>query len=232
MSRRVAVFDMNETSLDLAPVRVEVNEIVGAEGGFTVWFQRLLQLSMTVTATNAYQPFPALARFALEAVAATGGRTIDDATWSRVATAMGSLSAYPDVVGGLERLREGGWTLVALTNSAPGLLARQLDSSGLAPLFEHQISVEAVRRFKPAAAPYRHAAEVTGFDPEVLGGNRRGDGGVPWMVACHDWDLAGANAAGYATAYVARPGMSYASAYPQPDVWVDDFEALASALLA
>lgn len=227
----VAVFDINETTLDLSPVRVEVNDIVGGEGGFVVWFQRLLQLSMTVTATDDYQPFPHLARVALEAVAATGGRTIDDAAWARVATAMGSLSAYPDVVHGLERLRTAGWVTVALTNSAPGLLARQLASSGLAELFDQHISVEAVRRFKPAAAPYRHAAEQTGFDPSGLVGNRDRGEAMPWMVACHDWDLAGARAAGYATAYVARAGMSYASAYPEPDVWVDDFEGLADALL-
>ena len=220
----IAVFDINETTLDLGPVRVIIDELVPDEGGSRAWFARLLQLSMTVTATGGYTEFGVLARHALEAVAATGGRrragAIDDAAWARVAEAMATLPAHPDVAPALDRLRGGGWRLVALTNSAPASVTAQLERAGLAPRFEHILSVDTVERFKPAPEPYRHAASVLGVEPDQL-----------WMVASHDWDLAGARAVGLATAFVDRPGQSWAPALAPPDLTVDDFGQLADRLL-
>ena len=213
------VFDINETTLDLAPVRAVVDDIVGAEGGFTVWFQRLLQLSMTVTATDAYTDFSTLAPAALHAVAATGGRTLADDAWAPAGAAMASLDPYPDVAEGLQRLRGNGHQTIALTNSAPASVSAQLERAGLTPLFDHILSVDAVKRFKPGAAPYRHAAEVAQTEPSAM-----------WMVACHDWDLAGAKAVGLSTAFVTRPAMSFATPLPPADLTVADFVELAEHL--
>ena len=135
--------------------------------------------------------------------------------------AFGQLQAYADVKVGLERLRAGGWTTIALTNSAPAAVQSQLEGAGLTPLFDHILSVEAVRTYKPAAAPYEHAAEVAGVKPSQL-----------LMVACHDWDLAGARAAGCDTAFIRRPGMSYAATFPTPEYSAADFNDLADQLLA
>lgn len=216
----VAVFDINETTLDLAPVRAAVDAVVGPQGGFRVWFQRLLQLSQTTTAVGHFVDFSTLARHAIDAVAATGGAVVDEDGWQSVVAGFGRLEAYPDVADGLSRLRAGGWTTVALTNSALPAVTAQLTGADLAPLFDHILSVDAVERYKPAPEPYRHAASTVGRDPSDL-----------TMVACHDWDLAGARAAGLGTAYVRRPGLSYAPTFPPPDLDVADFGELADRLL-
>ncbi len=216
-----AVFDINETTLDLAPVRSVLDHVLNEEGGFIVWFQKLLQLSMATTAAGHYADFTALAQSALHAVAATSNRETGDREWAQVAQAMGTLEPYPDVADGLTRLREAGWTTIALTNSATASVEAQLDRAGLMPLFDHVLSVDAVRTYKPARAPYVHAAEVAGVRPDQL-----------WMVACHDWDLAGARAAGLSTAFVRRPGMTYASVYEAPEMIVNDFGELADRLIA
>lgn len=215
----IAVFDMNETTLDLAPVRMVLDDCLG-EAGFALWFQKLLQLSMTTTAIDGYVDFSMLARHALDAVATARSVELADDAWDQVARAMGVLDPYPDVVAGLTRLRSAGWSTIALTNSAPDSVQGQLDRTGLTPLFDHILSVDAVKTFKPAAAPYLYAAEVVGAQPSEL-----------WMVACHDWDLAGARAVGYRTAYIERPGMAYADTFKPPDLSVIDFEVLADSLL-
>jgi len=215
-----AVFDINETTLDLAPVRVAVDQLIGPEGGFVVWFQKLLQLSMTTTATGQFRDFTSLAGDALHAVAASGGRSLEEGAMASLGSAFSELRPYADVVEGLIRLRSGGWTTIALTNSAQAAVDSQLAGAGLSDLFDHILSVESVQRYKPAAAPYRHAAEVAGVEPSQL-----------LMVACHDWDLAGARAAGCDTAFVRRPGMSYAPTYPTPEYSVADFGELADRLL-
>ncbi len=217
----VAVFDMNETTLDLGPVRALVDELLPEAGGFTVWFQRLLQLSMATTATGVpFQDFGTLARHAFQAVADTAGDTPADGVFADVAAAIGSIAPYPDVPDGLQRLSDGGWTLVALTNSGQSMVDGQVDGAGLRPLFDHVLSVESVSTYKPAAAPYEHALSVVGCLPADA-----------WMVACHDWDLAGARAVGLNTAFIERSAMSYAGVWDEPDHSVADFGALADALL-
>lgn len=216
-----AVFDINETTLDLAPVRDVVDRLVEPEGGFVVWFQKLLQLSMTATATGNFRNFSALAGDALHAIAATSGRSLGDDAMESLGAAFSELRAYDDVMCGLQRLRDNGWTTIALTNSAQTAVDSQLAGAGLTDLFDHILSVEAVQAYKPAAAPYEHAAAVAGVKPSQL-----------LMIACHDWDLAGARAAGCDTAFVRRAGMSYAATYPAPEYSVADFGELADQLLA
>lgn len=218
---RVAVFDINETTLDLSPVREVVDDLMGQAGGHTTWFQRLLQLSMTATITETYLDLTVLAEAALQAVADADGRRLPGDAWDRVASAMASLVAHPDVVGGLTTLRDAGWTTVALTNSAPATVGRQLDHAELTSQFDLILSVDAVQAYKPAAAPYTHAAEQVGLAPRDL-----------WMVACHDWDLAGARAVGMSTAFITRPGMSYSPNLPAPEITADDFDHLAAQLSA
>jgi 2-haloacid dehalogenase len=214
------VFDMNETTLDLAPVRNAVDTVAGEAGGFTVWFQKLLQLSMTVTATEMeFIGFGTLARHALEAVLDAEGSAETGDEWAAVASAFGQLEAYPDVKSGLERLRGAGLATMALTNSEQAAVESQCENAGLRHLFDHIASVGAVSAYKPSPAPYQHAAQVAGLEP-----------GEMWMVACHDWDLAGARAVGLRTAFIARPGMSYAPTYPAPDLFVADFGELADQL--
>jgi len=218
----VAIFDMNETTLDLAPVRALVDELLPEAGGFSVWFQRLLQISMATTATGMdFDDFGTLARHAFEATAATAGDTPAADAFGSVAAAIGAIAPYPEVVDGLTRLRDGKWTLVALTNSGQAMVDGQVERSGITALFDHVFSVESVSTYKPAAAPYEHAIATVGCAP-----------GDAWMVACHDWDLAGARSAGMRTVFVERAGMSYAGVWPAPDHSVADFTALADALLA
>ncbi len=217
---RIAVFDINETTLDLAPIRQIVDRLVGSAGGFTVWFQRLLQLSMTSTFTDTYADFTTLARAALYAVADTVEQQLPDSAWDQLAAAFGTLDPYPDVQPGLSALRSAGWTVVALTNSASVSVEAQLARADLTRQFDLILSVDAVRSFKPAAAPYLYTAEQIGMMPSEL-----------WMVACHDWDLAGARAVGMSTAFVARPGMSYAANHPDPELSAVDFIDLANQLI-
>lgn len=215
----VAVFDINETTLDLAPVRRVVDDVLGRAGGFGSWFGRLLQTSMAVTATGNFESFGALAEAALDSVAQSDRSVLAADGWGRVMTAMGGLQPHPDVPAGLDELAQQGWRLIALTNSGQGAVDAQLHTSGLHQRFEAVLSVDSVRAFKPAAAPYRLALATASVDASDA-----------IMVAAHDWDLAGAKSVGMQTAFIARPGMPFSMAYPPADYVVADFAELAAAL--
>jgi 2-haloacid dehalogenase len=116
-------------------------------------------------------------------------------------------------------LKDAGWTLATLTNSTRAAAEGSLVKAGLAELFNPILTVESVEKFKPHPAVYRMASEALGTPLDQM-----------WMVASHDWDLAGAAAVRMKTAFVRRPGLPWAPHYQLPDLDIPDFLALAESL--
>ncbi len=219
--RRVAAFDVNETLLDLSGLDGPFARHFGDVGAKKEWFARLLHTSVVISLVGRYVDFATLGEAALRQTAESRDVDLAPEAWDDVARAMCTLRAYPDVVPGLARLREAGWTLASLTNSPRQLAEAQLANAGIAEYFSHMLSVDQVRAFKPAARPYELAATILGVELHEL-----------WMVACHDWDLAGAAAAGCKTAFVRRPGLPYSTAYAPPSLSAPDVEGVAALLAA
>ncbi len=132
-----------------------------------------------------------------------------------------TLPAHPDVRDGLQTMRDAGLRLVTLTNSAPAAVQQQLANAGLTPFFERSFSVDAVRRFKPAAEAYRSVADSLGLPVDRLR-----------LVAAHAWDIVGALRAGCAAAFVARPGKVLYPLGPKPDITGPDFRNVANQIVA
>ena len=65
---------------------------------------------------------------------------------------MRSLPAHPDVAPALDRLRAGGFTLCALTNSPLDVVTAQLEGAGIADRFEAILSADQVRVAQARAA--------------------------------------------------------------------------------
>ncbi len=206
MNPSVILFDVNETLLDLRALRPHFARAFGDEGVAAHWFGQVLQTALVLTVIGAYADFGQVAGAALDVAAARRGRALAPADRTAILQAMRALPPHDDVVPALERLRAAGRRLATLTNSPPAVLEAQLRHSGLAAYFAQTLSVDAVRRFKPAAAVYQMAADRLGVPPaQVI------------LVAAHDWDVAGAMAAGMRGALVRRPGVSPHPLYPPPD---------------
>ncbi|MCG8460000.1 MAG: HAD-IA family hydrolase, partial [Holophagales bacterium] len=131
------------------------------------------------------------------------------------------LAPHPDVRPALERLREAGFRLVALTNSAHGAMEAQLENASLRNLFHDALSVEEVGLYKPHTHVYRWACRRQGVAPEEA-----------MMVAAHGWDVAGAQWAGLRAAFLARPPRQLFPLAPNPEIVADDLEDAADALIA
>jgi 2-haloacid dehalogenase len=63
---------------------------------------------------------------------------------------LSSLPPYADVKAALQRLKDSGFRLATLTNSSKRGQEQQLRNAGLTDYFEKTLSVDMVRRFKPA----------------------------------------------------------------------------------
>lgn len=216
---KVLVFDVNETLLDLGALRDPFVRGFGDPPPMGEWFARLLHGSLVATLTDSYEDFGAIARRSLEAVAARRGRALSDEDRDGILGTMRRLPAHPEVPEALSRLRSAGFPLATLTNSSNAMVRAQLERAELLELFDHVLSVEDVRRYKPAPEPYHMAAERLGVSPPEMR-----------LVAAHDWDVWGARHAGCASAYVARSDVPFVIGEP-PDVVGADLSAVAKAIL-
>jgi 2-haloacid dehalogenase len=130
-----------------------------------------------------------------------------------------SLSPFPEVVAGLERLKTR-FKLVALSNGEPDFLAH-LVKNRIKWDFDDVISVQVVGAFKPHPGVYRRAAHILGLEI-----------GECLMVSANSFDVMGARACGMRGAFVNRYALPYEDSPHVPDVTVTNFTELADALLA
>jgi 2-haloacid dehalogenase len=221
MMRRVQVFDVNETLLDLGAMDPHFERVFGDARVRQAWFTQMIQSALVATVTGAYSQFGAIGMAALEMTAEQTGVELRDEDREAILGQMRRLPAHPEVPGALGRLREAGLRLAALTNSTEQVARAQLEHAGLSGAFELVLSADAVRRLKPAPEPCRMAAERLG----VAVGEVR-------LIAAHAWDVAGAARAGCATAFVARPGKVLDPLVEPPDVIGADLAEVADRILA
>jgi 2-haloacid dehalogenase len=217
---QVILFDVNETLLDMTPIRRAVNAAFGNEAAFNQWFGLLLQHSLVATVTNQYFAFATIADAALDMTAhMLLAKPLTHAEKHALTALLTQLPPHPDVPAGLRQLRAAGYRLVAFTNSTSAALAEQLRYAGLTEYFEQQLSVDAVQRYKPHLDTYRYATEQAAAAPAHA-----------LLVAAHGWDVAGALAAGLDAAFIARPGQTLYPLAPPPTYQAPTLTALAEQL--
>ena len=204
---KVIVFDSNETLLDLAALDPEFKRIFGRAEVRRQWFKQLLELFLTATIVDEYRSFERLADSALEMVADWSRVELGKDDKARVHAAMLELPPHPDVTGALERLRGAGFRLAVLTNSTKKSATAQMKHAHLDQYFDEILSADDVKRYKPAAEAYEHAANKLDVKPKEIR-----------LVAAHAWDISGALAAECKAAFVQRAEKALDPDGAQPDV--------------
>jgi 2-haloacid dehalogenase len=205
--KKLIVFDVNETLLDLSALDKEFERIFGDPAVRGDWFAQVLQNSLVATITGKYDDFGKIAGAALDMTTQRHNLELHEEDRKAILGGIHSLPVHPDVTTGLNQLKDAGFRLFTLTNSPPHVVEAQLKNSGLFEYFERSLSVDAVRRFKPDAKVYKMTAKELGVPVEQIR-----------LVAAHDWDVAGALNAGCAAAFIARPGKVLNPLMPVPDI--------------
>jgi 2-haloacid dehalogenase len=215
-------FDVNETLLDLSPLKEKISETLG--GGPEVvklWFTTMLQYSLVNTVGGQYRDFGEIGAACLQMVARNQDTPLSREQASKILQNIRSLPAHADVPEGLSRLKDAGYKLAAFTNSGKKALEEQMSNSGLKSYFDQLLSVEDIGLFKPDSRAYSWAARKMGMAPDES-----------MMIAAHGWDIAGAKWAGWQAAYVSRPGQQLYPLAEDPDIIAPDFGEIANELIA
>jgi 2-haloacid dehalogenase len=212
----VVAFDVNETLLDLAPVRAALMEAGQPESLLRTVFARTLLTGFAAALAGTWCRF----RDAFDAALAQETGLSGDQR-STVADAFAELAPHPDVEPALRRLAEAGVRVVTLTHGSPGVAEAGLARGGITPLVERSLSSEAIRAWKPSREVYLWAAGTCDVAPDRMA-----------LVAAHGWDVLGAQRAGLTGAWFPRAERTYPEVYEQPHVAAGTLGAAVDALLA
>ncbi|MEM5477091.1 haloacid dehalogenase type II [Pacificibacter sp. AS14] len=205
----VLVFDVNETLLDITVLEPLFTRLFGSATVLREWFAELILYSQTLTLSDIYTPFGALAGSMLRMVGANKGIDVTDADIAELKQLFGQMPAHKDVAPALTVLRDAGYTLVTLTNSAPTPSPTPLETAGIAGFFDHHFNVSEVEKFKPHRSVYDLVPKALNIPASDM-----------CMIACHIWDTIGAQAAGYQSAFIAR---AHNSVFDLPNVRKPDY---------
>lgn len=200
---KAVLFDAYGTLFDVHSVVAAAEQLFPGSGEALsqLWRQKQIEYtqlrSLSGRAGEHYRPFWDVTIDALRFATKKLGLALSSTAEKRLMDEYACLSAFPDVLPALRRLREldARVGLAILSNGNPQMLDIAVKSAGMTDLFDHVLSVDAVRVFKTAAAAY--ALGTVAFDApasELL------------FVSSNGWDACGATWHGYMTFWVNRAG--------------------------
>ncbi|NJY61690.1 haloacid dehalogenase type II [Salinimicrobium sp. CDJ15-81-2] len=209
------IFDVNETLLDMQPLKKEINEELGSQLAFNSWFCRLLLFSSVETLTGEYRDFGEIGAAVLKMTAKEFSAEISEERIKEILGKITDLDPHPEVPEALEELRKGCFKLVALTNGGKDTVNKQLKTAKLEGYFDAIYSVEAVGKFKPHPETYHHVLKKENSKPDDS-----------MLIAAHAWDITGAQRAGLQTAFIHRPGKFLYPLAQEPEITGKDLKEI------
>lgn len=214
----VIAFDVIETLFPLEPLRQRLVDAGQPGHLLEQWFARLLRDAFVLTAVGDYAPF---AKVATAALGTVSGHQLSDQQTSEIVGGFRALDPHPDVEPAMRRVHEAGVQAVTLTNGSADVTRTLLDRAGALPYVSHCLSVDDVRRWKPAPEVYQLVPRVCDVPTDRVA-----------LVAAHAWDTHGAHRAGLTTGWVSRLEHRFADIFVEPDFRGDDLISVVDQLLA
>lgn len=214
----VIAFDVIETLFPLEPIRQRLIDAGQPGHVLELWFSRLLRDAFAVVASGGYRPF---AEFATAALRSSTTSPLTDEQIQAVLSGFPELDPHPDVVPAVHRVRDAGVRMITLTNGSAANTSALLRRAGIEDDIEQVLSVDDIRRWKPAPEIYQHAATSTDVPSDRVA-----------LVAAHAWDTHGAHEAGLVTGWISRLEDEFPKVFSPPDVTGPDLGTVVDGLLA
>ncbi|KAL1961233.1 hypothetical protein VTO42DRAFT_3179 [Malbranchea cinnamomea] len=226
MSKTVLAFDVYGTLLSTESVATRLAEHFGQDAGKSItasWRRYQLEYTWRLNSIGKYDAFSNVTRNALTHAVAEQGLVLTQEDTSEIMDAYDHLSTFHEVCTALDKLAtHGKLKPVIFSNGTPDMLTKAvsslrqcfqsvcLQSGDLEPheeIFEEIISVDSVKKFKPAPEVYEYLAERVGKDK-----NDKAQMGDIWLISGNPFDVTGALSVGLKAAWVDRAGKGWIDA--------------------
>lgn len=165
-----------------------------------------------------YQDFDKLTEAAARYALVETGTTYDDSAVQALMEAYLRLPLYDDVLPVLEKL-EGKYKLAILSNGTLRSLQTLANHSGILFSLDYLLSVEPIRKYKPAREPYQLALDTLKCDKQQVN-----------FVSSNHWDAVGATSFGFNTFWCDRLGTVPDKLGPSPHRTISGLDQLPSYL--
>jgi len=162
-----------------------------------LWRTRIFEYTWLRVSGARYRDFWGCIEDALVFTARDLKVKLDEETKTRLMNAFLSLKAWPDAPGILRELKKRDIKLAFLSNMTEKMLLSGIKNSGLEGVFDHVISTDRVKTFKPDPRAYQLGIDAFDLPRENIA-----------FTAFAGWDAAGAGWFGYPTVWVNRLNFS------------------------
>ena len=201
MAPSTFVFDAYGTLFDVHAAIARHRDAAGPDADrlSELWRTKQLEYSWTLTLAGGYADFWSLTERALD-YALTRVPSVDRSLKPRLLESYLVLDAFADARAALQELKDSGKRTAILSNGSPAMLKSAVEAAKLR--LDAVLSVDAVRLYKPRPEVYALVTQAFGIAPaDVV------------LVSSNRWDVMGAAAFGFRTAWINRARM--------PDEYLD-----------
>jgi 2-haloacid dehalogenase len=212
------VFDAYGTLFDVHAAIGRHRAAVGpdAEAFSALWRTKQLEYTWTNTLAGRYADFWTLTGQALDFCFARFP-SVDKSLREKLLDAYLALDAYPDAPAILRDLKSRGDKTGILSNGSPAMLAKAVEAAGIKDLLDALLSIDVLRMYKPRPDVYALVTQAFGCQPADV-----------MFVSSNRWDIMGAGAFGFRTAWINRTNMPDEYGAPSPTIVLSDLTGLAA----
>jgi 2-haloacid dehalogenase len=212
------VFDAYGTLFDVHAAIGRHRAAVGpdAEAFSALWRTKQLEYTWTNTLAGRYEDFWTLTQAALDFCFARMP-AVDKSLREKLLDAYLALDAYPDAPAILRDLKSRGDKTGILSNGSPAMLAKAVEAAGIKDLLDALLSIDVLRMYKPRPDVYALVTQAFGCQPADV-----------MFVSSNRWDIMGAGAFGFRTAWINRTNMPDEYGAPSPTIVLSDLTGLAA----
>lgn len=215
-------FDVYGTLIDPLGISNKLKDYVGdnAVRFAQIWRDKQIEYLFRRGLMREYQDFSTCTRHALEFTNSHLSTNLSSAAFDALMAKYRELPAYTDVASALQQLNAHGHRNFAFSNGHPDDLENLLVHAGLKTYLDGIVSVHDVASFKPDPLVYRHFLD-----------NAKSMAGYTWLVSGNPFDVIGAAAVGWNTAWVKRdPSAVFDPWGFEPTITIADLSELPAAL--
>jgi 2-haloacid dehalogenase len=217
----VVVFDAYGTLFDVDRLVERAEAVAPGRGAEVVrlWRAKQLEYTWLRSLMGRYQDFWAVTRESLEFACEALDLSLSDPTRDRLLEEFLRVPAFPDAPPALSQLYARGVRCCVFSNGTRAMVEAAVSSAGLGAYVDAVLSVDdEVRVYKPHPAAYAYVCRRLGIQPPQA-----------LFVSSNGFDVAGAAAYGFPTAWVNRRRLPAERLGATPVLVVQDLLQLAAA---
>jgi 2-haloacid dehalogenase len=197
-SPKAVLLDAYGTLFDVYSVRQTAEALFPGQGEALskMWRDKQVEYTRLRSMAGRYKTFWEITQDALTYCGAALGLPLSPDHVDLLMAQYRRLSAFPENLQALQRMRQAGYPLAIHSNGNPEMIASAVQSAGMSDLFEVVLSADQVRRYKIDPQVYQLAIDHFRQPAKDM-----------LFVSSNGWDVGGATWFGFTTFWVNRAGL-------------------------